>query len=210
MSHKQKNFSSADLRQKIAREAAFLLYFEIEKEYKQAKVKAAANLGSHILPSNLEVALALDLLAEENEGPARIQRLIKMRSEALVIMKALKAFHPLLIGSVWRGTIRRNSDIDIYTYTDQIQEIIDCLQAVGFKISKTERTTVVKHGKTEDSFHIYTSTPSKYTVEVTVRNADNTKIKRVCDTFGDEIKGLTLKELETLLRTNPAQRFLPN
>jgi predicted nucleotidyltransferase len=211
MPRKEKNSaSSADLRLKVAREAAFLLYFGLEKEYKQAKVKASQNVGVHVLPSNLEIALELDQLAEENEGPARTQRLIAMRKEALAIMKALKAYCPLLIGSVWRGTIQRSSDIDISAYHDETQHIVNHLKKAGLKISKTERMTIAKHGKTEDSFHIYATTPTNYTVEVTVRNAEEAGKKRTCDTFGDEIKGLTLYELEKLLQANPTQRFLPN
>jgi len=210
MSHREKTSSSAKLRLKVAREAAFLLYFGLEKEYKQAKVKAADNLGVHILPSNLEIALELDQLAEENEGPARTRRLIEMRKEALTVMKVLKAYCPLLIGSVWRGTIRRNSDIDIAVYNDETQTIISHLNTANLKVFKTERTTITKHGKIEDSFHIYATTPTNYTVEITVRNAEEARKKRTCDTFGDEIKGLSLQDLEKLLQANPAQRFLPN
>lgn len=210
MSHREKTSSSAKLRLKVAREAAFLLYFGLEKEYKQAKVKAADNLGVHILPSNLEIALELDQLAEENEGPSRTRRLIEMRKEALTVMKVLKAYCPLLIGSVWRGTIRRNSDIDIAVYNDETQTIISHLNTANLKVFKTERITITKHGKIEDSFHIYATTPTNYTVEITVRNAEEARKKRTCDTFGDEIKGLSLQDLEKLLQANPAQRFLPN
>ena len=57
-----------DLKHRVTREAATLLYFGAEKEYKQAKQKAAQTFGVHFLPSNLEVALELDKIAEENEG----------------------------------------------------------------------------------------------------------------------------------------------
>jgi len=39
-----------------------------KKEYKQAKMKAAKNCGVRIMPTNLEVALELDEIAEETEG----------------------------------------------------------------------------------------------------------------------------------------------
>src|SRR4030067_1370149 len=94
-----------ELRRKVAREAAVLLYFGSEKEYKQAKVKAAETLLTHSLPSNREVSLELDKIADENEGAARKQRLFQMRQEAHEIMTAIKACKPVLIGSVWRGTI---------------------------------------------------------------------------------------------------------
>ena len=117
-----------DLKCRVAREAATLLYFGAEKEYKQAKEKAAKTLGTHFLPSNMEVALELDKIAEENEGAKRIERLIQMRNEALKIMKLLDAYCPVLIGSVWRGTIKQGSDIDIAVYTDEPEEIVQILK----------------------------------------------------------------------------------
>jgi predicted nucleotidyltransferase len=204
------NTASETSRSKIAREAASLLYFGLEKEYKQAKVKAAQNLGIQILPSNLEVALELDQIAEEKEGTTRTQQLIEMRKEALQIMKALKEYRPLLIGSVWRGTIRRGSDIDISVYHDDTCEVIDSIKVIGLEISKTERMTITKHGKIEDSFHIHTHTLTNYPVEITVRNTDQAGKKRKCETFGDEIKGLTISGLEKIIVANPSQRFIPS
>jgi hypothetical protein len=56
---------SLELRRKVAREAAVLLYSEAEKEYKQVKLRAAKTFGAHFLSSNLEVALELDRIVEE-------------------------------------------------------------------------------------------------------------------------------------------------
>ena len=83
----------------------------------QAKVKPQT-LGTHFLPSNLEIALELDRIAEENEGEKRRDALIQMRTEALEVMWLLSAFCPVLIGSVWRGTIKQGSDIDLAVYAD--------------------------------------------------------------------------------------------
>ncbi len=198
-----------DARKRVAQEAATLLYFGLEKEYKPAKVKAANNLGVHVLPSNLEVALELDRLAEETEGAARTERLVRMRKEALLVMKVLKAYCPVLIGSVWRGTIRRGSDIDIAAYHDVPEEVIEKLKANGLSITKTTRTTVNKQGKTLLSFHIYAQAAAGEGLEIVVRNAEEAGEKRRCETFGDELKGLHIQELERVLEVNPAQRFLP-
>ncbi len=203
------NGEHVNLRCKIAREAATLLYFGAEKEYKQAKLKAAKTLGSHFLPTNLEVALELDRIAEETEGAARKKRLAQMRLEALKIMKTLEAYKPVLVGSVWRGTIRRGSDIDIAIYHDAPSEIVTLLKAEGFDVSKTEWTTVTKKGKTESAFHIYGETAGKHRMEIVVRSLEETGRKRKCEVFGDEIKGLSLHELEKLLEENPTQKFIP-
>jgi len=201
--------ADSDLRCKIAKEAATLLYFGAEKEYKQAKLKAAKTLGTHFLPTNREVALELDKIADAHEGPARKERLIQMRKEALKIMKNLKKHSPILIGSVWRGTIRRGSDIDITVYHDVPDEIVNSLKKSGVKISRTEWTTVTKKGKTESSFHIYVETSSKQTTEIVVRSPDEAGYRRKCEVFGDELKGLNVQELERVLEENPAQKFIP-
>ena len=200
---------SLDLKSKVAREAAILLYFGTEKEYKQAKLKAAKTLRTNFLPTNLEVALELDHIAEENEGATRKQRLIQMREETLKIMVALAKYEPLLIGSVWRGTIRKGSDIDLAVYHDLPEQIPSILVALGCKISRTEWVTVTNRGKTGSSFHIYSETEGKYRVEITVRSPEEASRKRKCDIFGDEIRGLNVHELTELLRENPSQQFIP-
>jgi len=201
---------SSDLKCKVAREAATLLYFGAEKEYKQAKVRAAKTLGTHFLPSNLEIALELNEISEENEGANRKIHLIQMRKEALKIMKVLDAFYPVLIGSVWRGTIRQGSDIDIAVYADEPEVIVKVLKAEDVKILKTAWTTVNKHGATLSSFHIYGETSAKYGLEIVVRNQEEMGKKRKCEIFGDDIRGLNIKELVKVLNSNPTQQFIPS
>ena len=198
-----------DSKCRVAKEAATLLYFGAEKEYKQAKEKAAKTLGAHFLPSNLEVALELEKIAEENEGANRKKHLIQMRKEALTIMKLLDAYCPVLIGSVWRGTIRQGSDIDIAVYTDAPEEILNVLKTERIKISKATWRTVNKLGITLASFHIYAETSAKHGLEIVARSSEEAGKKRKCEVFGDEINGLKVQELEKVLETNPTQQFLP-
>jgi len=201
---------TADLKCKVAREAATLLYFGAEKEYKQAKVRAAETLGSHFLPSNLEVALELDRIAEEKEGSKRKERLIEMRKEALKIMLLLDVYCPVLIGSVWRGTIRQGSDIDIAVYADDPDEIVKVLKSNAVRILKAAWTTVNKHGATFESLHIYGETSTKHALEIVARNREEAGKKRKCEIFGDEMKGLNIKELKRVLVDNPTQQFIPS
>jgi predicted nucleotidyltransferase len=199
-----------DLKHRVTREAATLLYFGAEKEYKQAKQKAAQTFGVHFLPSNLEVALELDKIAEENEGAKRKERLIEMRREALDVMRLLSGFCPILIGSVWRGTIKQGSDIDIAVYTDDPEEVAKILKAKDVRVSKTAWTTVNKQGATLESYHIYAETSAKHGLEIVARSREEAGKKRKCETFGDELKGLNIKELEKILANNPTQQFIPS
>jgi predicted nucleotidyltransferase len=196
------------IRRKIAREAASLLYKGIEKEYMQAKLKAAETLGVYLLPTNLEIALELDRIAEENEGPMRRERLIHMRQEALKLMRLLENFNPTLVGSVWRGTITRDSDIDITVYSDDPKEVLELLKP-HFRILKTEPAAVVKHGRTILSFHILLELPSGDKAEITVRGTEEMNLRERREIYGDEIVGLKTCELEHLLKTDPARRFVP-
>ena len=201
--------ADSGIRNKIAREAATLLYFGAEKEYRQAKMKAAKTVGSHFLPTNFEVALELDKIAETYESPTRKEKLIKMRKEALKIMKELKEYKPILIGSVWRGTIRRGSDIDITFYHETPEEIRRVIEKSGKEIAKVEWTAVTKKGKKEKAFHIYIKTSIEQMAEIVVRTPDQAGCSRKCEIFGDELKGLTIKELIGVLEKDPTQKFIP-
>jgi predicted nucleotidyltransferase len=193
----------------VAREAATLLYSGAEKEYKQAKQKAAFTFGTHFLPSNLEVALELNKIAEEHEGPKRNERLLQMRHEALKVMELLAEFYPVLVGSVWRGTIKRGSDIDIAVFVDEPLVVSEVLKTAGVRVLKNGWVSVNKCGETLTSFHIYAETHAEHGLEIVVRSCEEKGKRRRCETFGDEMKGLNLRELRRVLKINPVQQFIP-
>ncbi len=200
---------SADLRKRVAREAAALLYTSQEKEYKQAKKRAIKTLGVKVLPSNLEVAKELDKIAEEREGQSRRERLLKIRKEALKIMETLKDFYPKLIGSVWRGTARQNSDIDIVTFSSAPKAVLEKLKKGNFRVAKTEWLSVTKTGKKESSFHIYLALPTGNEAEVVVRSPERINQLERCEIYGDVVTGLNYHQLQKILKENPLQKFVP-
>jgi len=198
----------SSMRRRVAREAAVLLYTGQEKEYKQAKRRAAQTLRVRVLPSNLEVATELDSFAEETEGPLRRERLVQMRREALQVMDALRSFHPRLVGSVWRGTAHRNSDIDILTFSADPTPVLAQLYR-SFNVVKTEWQSVTKRGKKESSYHIHLVLPSRDEAEVVVRSLEKTNQKERCEIYGDTATGLGYPQLLRVLRENPLQKFVP-
>ena len=197
-------------RKKVVREAAVLLYSGAEKEYKQAKLRAAKTLGAHFLPSNLEVALELDTIAEENEGPSRLERLVRMRREALKIMRIVRAYNPLLVGSVWRGTIHRGSDIDIVVQHEDPAIILEMLRKNKLKISQSKWVTVTKKGKKKGSFHIHLESPINEEVEIKITSPTEACGRIKCEIYGDDVTGLRIQQLERLLDENPLKRFVPS
>jgi predicted nucleotidyltransferase len=203
------NNNTPELTNKIAREAASLLYSGAEKEFKQAKQKAAKTFKCKFLPTNLEIAIEFDRIAEENEGPARTKRLIQMRKEALRAMNILSVYNPILIGSVWRGTIHHESDMDIRVYHDEPSDILEALKKHDYRIVRTEWKNVTEKGQKKAAFHAYLESSNKEQIEIIVRSPEELGHKEKCEVYGDEITGLNLKQLERTLEENPAKRFLP-
>ncbi len=197
------------LRKRVAQEAALLLYSSQEKEYKQAKQRAAETLKTRVLPSNLEVAEELDRIAEEREGASRKGLLLRMRREAKEIMETLKDFNPRLVGSVWRGTARQTSDIDIQTFSQDPSLVLNQLQKQSFKVKSSEWRSVTKEGRKESSFHIRVLLPSGDEAEVVVRSLNYLGQPERCEIYGDVKTGLSLNQLTKILKEYPLQKFVP-
>jgi len=195
-------------RTEVAREAARLLYNRTIKEYKDAKEMAAASLRTRALPSNYEVAVELDRLVEEREGSDRLTRLIEMRKIAVTMMKLLSEYDPVLIGSVWRGTPRQGSDIDIVVYCDNPEEIEEKLAELD--LTGSEQKTFTLGGLPRTSTHIAVQV-MEHTVEVVVRPTRDREYYREerCETYGDIKRGIRLPELEKLIQLDPLRRFIP-
>lgn len=202
------NNTSNSVRNKVAKEAAVLLYTQQEKEYKQAKQRAAETLGTRALPSNKNVAEELDRIADEMEGPARKEKLTQMRKDALSIMVMLGEFHPRLVGSVWRGTAHRNSDIDIEAFTSDCSFVLERLGHNNYTIRKAEWQTFTKAG-TERAFHVYFTSAFGNQVELVIRSPEKLNEIDKCEIYGDIIKGLNVHQLRRVLITNPAKEFVP-
>ncbi len=197
------------IRIKVAREAALLLYTQQEKEYKQAKERAADALMTRALPSNKEIAYEMDRIAEATEGPARKERLIEMRKDALSIMVTLGEFRPRLVGSTWRGTVHKNSDIDIEVFASNHIAVLERLKLSGFDVQKAEWQLLTKGVENEKTFHIYLARSSGYAVELVVRDPEKMNESDRCEIYGDLIKGLDIHQLRRVLLMNPAQKFVP-
>jgi hypothetical protein len=193
----------------VAREAARLLYTGASEEYKHAKEQAASSLGVNTMPSNYEVAIELDLLAERTEGDERRRLLINMRGSAMKLMQALAEYGPLLMGSVWRGTARKGSDIDITVYVNRSGDVESTLDRSGYKVEESEEVTVTKGGRPVRSRHIRVRLGEGIDGEVVVRPPEERGEVETCEIYGDPKQGLALPELEKLMKTDPLRKFVP-
>ncbi len=196
------------MRGRVAEAAARLLYYRHVREYKAAKDAAARRLGVATLPSNREVAAALDRLAEEVEGPTREALCVALRREALAVMRRLQTFHPRLIGSVWRGTARQGSDIDVEVFSSDPDRVL-CVLLEAYPRARVEDVARTAAGATARFRHVHFLLPSGHPVEVVFHGLEALATRRTCEIYGDALVGLTLPQLERVVATDPAQRFLP-
>jgi predicted nucleotidyltransferase len=117
-------------------------------------------------------------------------------------MRRLASFSPRLIGSVWRGTARRGSDVDIVALARSTKEVEKALAdyeirekgEVNFKGGVHAYQFKLEAGG--DEIEVIVRAPAEYTEDK-------------CDIYGDVKRGVTLPELERLLRVDPLRRFVP-
>lgn len=118
-------------------------------EYYEAKHLAAERLsggrgGRLKLPSNGAIRNAL-LAITRMDHDARLRHLLHLRRTALRVMDALPAFDPHLMGSVAKGDVHANSDVDLHVFTHDHDALEVALFQAGFDAERHERP-VVKDG----------------------------------------------------------------
>ena len=195
-------------RDEVAREAAKLIYEGVVTEYIAAKRKACELLGVKVMPSNREVALALDELLETRDGERRREYTVKKRRVALSVMRYLSSFSPRLVGSVWRGLCREGSDIDIVVFSEDPDLVVKRLCRVGVRVLGVE----VRGNPFKEPERKYVRITASYMneiIDIKVKPPAERENQEVCEIFGDVVTGLSLVELESLLKRDPLKKFLP-
>lgn len=132
----------AQMRIRIAQQAARLMAEHGIRDYALAKRKAARQLGapeSHSLPGNDEIEAALR--AHQNLYRPDEHRLLlqALRRQALEALLALARFDPVLVGGVLNGTVSRHSDIEIELYADSSKEFEQYLLNEGIEFKVKDR-----------------------------------------------------------------------
>ena len=183
------------------------MYEEEVKQFFTAKRMAAKRiLGSRNgrkvryrprdLPSNGEIQAALLELARSSEGELHEHRLFALRVTALVVMEQLLTFTPRLIGSVSTGHVRRGSDIDIHVFPDQMEELEQRLDALGWD-RECRQVSIQKNNQIRDYNHIYLE--QDFPVELSVYEPNELRVTQRSSTDGKPIVRISLKALRDMI-----------
>ena len=166
-------------------------------------------MGVKALPSNSEVAIKLLEYALLIEGDEYWARLEMLRREVLTLMNVLAEFNPRLVGSVWRGIIKPQSDIDIeIDYVDP-EPVKKKLRRGGYKILEEESIDVPEPLRYGSLWRIKVKTKLGNEAEIILKEHNWYVNPPKCDIFGDIKKGLRRSELEKVLEQAPHSLFIP-
>ena len=189
------------LRQRVAWEAARLMYDREETEYFRAKMKAARRIARgdfkpSDLPSNREIREQIQTWARLHEGDQRTENLRDMRLEALRMMRILRLFRPRLIGSTLTGHVRQGSDIDIHVFSDSVDAVAAMLDDEGVAY-EVERKRVRKQGDEQTFVHIHIA--DRFPFELTIYAGNMAHFVFKSSITGKAIERASIAQLEQLL-----------
>lgn len=130
------------IRQEVAAEAARILATEGQRNYGQAKQKAAHRLGlsgRSGLPSNTEVEAELKRYQALYGGVELADDLVEKRRAALEAMKFFGRFRPKLVGPVLEGTSDRHSRISLHVFCETEDDVVAFLLSRNIRFEQETR-----------------------------------------------------------------------
>jgi len=134
--------SNNRVRQQVAAEAARILATEGQRNYGQAKRKAANRLGMSGrsgMPSNSEIAEQLKRYQTLYGGDQHAEALVRLREAALEAMQFFSRFRPKLVGPVLEGTADQHSRITLHLFCDTPDEVVSFLLSRNIRFEQEMR-----------------------------------------------------------------------
>lgn len=130
------------LRREVAVEAARIMATEGQRNYMNAKRKAAERVGASTrlaLPSNREVEEALRAYQGFYGGERHADHLQALREKAIGVMRELSEFRPRLVGPVLDGTADAHSRVSLHLFDDPPESVLFHLGERGIDFHHEQR-----------------------------------------------------------------------
>jgi hypothetical protein len=189
-----------DARSRIAHLAARLMAEDGIEDYALAKRKAARQAGlpeTRALPTNDEIAAALQVYQAIFHGHEHRDRLRTLREKAVRAMRELARFQPYLTGSVLNGNAGKYADINLHLYTDDGKAVEPYLIGKGilYKASQVR----IYSGEEPRTVPVFTVTDDGVEFEITVLTPRELRIPVKTSPEGKAIERAKLQAVEQLL-----------
>jgi hypothetical protein len=201
VSHPRQNARAQELRHRIAQEAARLMAQSGNRNFLQAKRKAAEQIGvsdARHLPSNREVEDALAAYQRLFRGERQAGELLRLRRTATEAMRFLADFSPRLVGPVLEGTADAYSEVNLHLFADSIED-------VGHFLSERGVPAVLGERRLRLAPESYVSQPEyrfvagEVPIALTVFNAPSGRHAPLSPVDGRPMRRAALAEVERLL-----------
>lgn len=188
-------------RRRIAVEAARLISEGGLRDYRQAKLKAAARLGildEFSLPRNDEIEDALREHQRLFRAEAQSTALRELRATARDAMRFFARFEPRLVGPVLEGTADEHSAVCLHLYSDHPLEIEALLLERGIPFESQTRRLRLDRG-TADDFPVFLFSAGAHAIDLTVLPYDRLRQAPLDRIDEKPMQRATLTVLEALL-----------
>jgi hypothetical protein len=189
--------SNKRLRERVAQEAARIMYNEGVKDFQLAKRKAINRIGltsAGVLPRNKEIELALRdhqrlfSTTEDNLYHAAMWR------AALESMRLLRLFNPRLVGSILEGIARPLSPVNLHVFSETVEDVIFTLLDGGIPWQSAERR--LRHGSEPTNYPCVVFTRMHVEVEAVVFLVDDIRRAPISAIDGKPMRRANISEVE--------------
>jgi hypothetical protein len=199
---------TAELRVRVADEAARIMREQGVRDFLLAKRKAAERLGvvdRHSLPANQEISDALAAQQRLFGGAEHENNLRALREAALQAMQLLEPFKPRLVGPVLAGTATEHSDVSLHLFAAAPEEVAFLLLERGVRYRTGERRLRLAGGEYVGypSFEFDTATAA---IEAVVFPEQGLRQAPLCPISGGAMRRARREEIEALVY--PARRSI--
>ena len=143
---------SAQVRERIAKEAARMMCEAGIRDFQLAKRKAVQRLrvsDQRLMPSNEQVESAVSEYQRLFRADRQPRHLAKLRRTAIDAMRFLARFKPRLVGAVLSGTADEHSDVCLHLFADTAEEVRLFLLDNGIPHEHGERVMRLASDETE-------------------------------------------------------------
>lgn len=189
-----------DARNRIAHLAARLMAEDGIEDYSLAKRKAARQAGlaeTRELPTNDEIAAALQVYQAIYHETEHRDRLRALREKAVRVMRELGQFRPYLTGSVLNGNAGKYADINLQLFTDngKAVELYLMENRIPYRVAQAR----IYSGEEPRIVPVYTVDDEGVDVEMTVLTTRELRVPVRTTLEGKTIERAKLQAVEQLL-----------
>jgi hypothetical protein len=196
---------AAELRNRVAQEAARIMREQGVRDFLLAKRKAADRLGivdRNALPANAEIAEALAEQQRLFGGAAHDDNLRALREVALRAMALLEPFKPRLVGPVLGGTATPHSDVSLHVFAPTPEDVAFMLIERAVRYRTTDRRVRLANGE-HASYPAFEFESGEVGVEATVFPEQGLREAPLCPISGASMRRARREEVEALLDAAP-------